>query len=278
VQRTTPDPETALAGLDIQPFPFQRVILDQLAAERTLHGRWRNLVAAATGTGKTVIAALDYRRVRTEWREAKLLFVAHRREILRQSRAVFREALRDQSFGGLWVDGEVPVEGRHVFAWIQTLARADLTRMTPDAFDVVIVDEVHHAEAPTYARLLDRVTPRLLLGLTATPERADGGDIRRWFDGRIAAELRLWSALEQQILAPFQYFGLHDGVDLAAVAWSRGGYDPGELERVYVLTRKVARRRVAVVIASLRRKVPDVGAMRALGFCVSARHAEFMAE
>ncbi|MCW5891356.1 MAG: DUF3427 domain-containing protein [bacterium] len=277
VARTAPDPDTPLAGLDIQPYPFQRLILDALAAERTLHDRWRNLVVAATGTGKTVIAALDYRRVRAELAPARLLFVAHRREILRQSRAVFREVLRDQTFGELWVDGERPTEGRHVFASIQTLAKADLAALAPDAFDVVIVDEVHHAEATTYTTLLGHLTPRLLLGLTATPERADGGDVRRFFGGRIAAELRLWAALEQQILAPFQYFGLYDGTDLSAVKWSRGGYEPAALDNVYVLGRESARRRVGIIVEALRRKVPDVAAMRALGFCVSVRHAAFIA-
>ncbi len=80
---------------------------------------------------------------------------------------------------------------------------------------MVIVDEFHHAEAPTYARLLERLRPRVLLRLTATPDRSDGGDVRRWFDGRAAVELHLWEALERQLLAPFQYFGLHDDVDLS---------------------------------------------------------------
>jgi superfamily II DNA or RNA helicase len=213
VRRQTSDPAEQLVGLDLEPYPFQREILAKLDAERVLHGRWKNLIVAATGTGKTVMAALDYRRIRQQWREARLLFVAHRKEILTQSRSVFRAALRDGSFGERWVDGERPVDGQHVFASIQTLARADLDRLPRDAFDVVIVDEVHHAEAPTYERLLERVRPRLLLGLTATPERADGRSILPWFDGRIAAELRLWTALERQLLAPFQYFAVHDDAD-----------------------------------------------------------------
>ncbi len=278
VQRATNDEPSPLSGLDIHPFPYQTAILDQLEAERTLHGRWRNLVVAATGTGKTIVAALDYRRVREGWRNASLLFVAHRKEILEQSRRVFREVLRDASFGELWVDGERPEDGRHVFASIQTLAQVDLDRLPRDFFDVVIVDEVHHAHAATYTRLLEHVVPRLLLGLTATPERADGRDVRTWFDGRIAAELRLWSALEQQILAPFQYFGLYDDVDLSDARWRRGGYEAADLEKVYVLSRELARRRVRLIIEALDHKVPDRAAMRALGFCVSVEHARFMAE
>ena len=267
-----------LLALDVNPYPHQQEILDRLTAERDLHCRWKNLVVAATGTGKTVIAALDYRRVRRMWGEARLLYVAHRREILHQSRSTFRAVLRDGSFGELWSEGERPVGGKHVFASIQTLARVDLDGMSPDVFEVVIVDEVHHAEARTYERLLAHLRPRLLLGLTATPERADGEDIRRWFDGRVAAELRLWTALERGLLCPFQYFGLHDDVDLSAVQWKRGGYDPSALERVYVLSREIAVRRVRLVAQALADKVRDLRGMRALGFCVSVRHAEFMAE
>jgi superfamily II DNA or RNA helicase/HKD family nuclease len=267
-----------LVALDVRPYPYQQEILDKLAAERELHARWKNLVVAATGTGKTVIAALDYRRILATWGDARLLFVAHRREILNQSRSTFRAVLRDGSFGERWADGDRPAEGRHVFASIQTLARADLSGLRPDAFDVVIVDEVHHAEAPTYDRLLSHLRPRLLLGLTATPERADGQDIRRWFDGRIAAELRLWAALERGLLCPFQYFGLHDDVDLSDVKWKRGGYDVSGLEGVYVFSREIAIRRVAMVAQALRNKVVEPNQMRALGFCVSVKHAEFMAE
>jgi superfamily II DNA or RNA helicase/HKD family nuclease len=281
IRRQTTDPVEPLVGLDVEPYPFQREILAKLEAERTLHGRWRNLVVAATGTGKTVVAALDYRRVRREL--PRLLFVAHRKEILKQSRSVFRTVLKDGSFGELWVDGERPAYihsrgGQQVFASIQTLARADLGRIPPDAFDAVIVDEVHHAEAPTYERLLSHLRPRLLLGLTATPERADGKSILDWFDGRIAAELRLWTALERQLLAPFQYFGVHDDVDLSSVRWTRGGYDATDLENVYVFSREAARRRVALIVEALRRKVDDPRTMRALGFCVGVAHARFMAE
>nr|WP_230415863.1 DUF3427 domain-containing protein [Micromonospora tarapacensis] len=139
---------------------------------------------------------------------------------------------------------------------------------------MVIVDEFHHAEAPTYARLLERLRPRVLLGLTATPDRSDGGDVRRWFDGRAAVELHLWEALERQLLAPFQYFGLHDDVDLSQLRWKRGqGYDPTELDGVY--TGNDARARM--VLRAVRDSV-DVDRMRALGFCVSIGHAEFMAD
>src|SRR5262249_23625946 len=151
-----------------------------------------------------------------------LLFVAHQEQILRQSLSVFRHVLGDGTFGESFVGGQRPTGWRHVFASVQSLHRLDLDLLAPDGFDMVIVDDFHHAEPPTYPRLLQHLNPRILLGLTATPERADGLDVRRWFDGRTAAELRLWEALERQLLAPFQYFGVHDDVDLSQLRWKRG--------------------------------------------------------
>lgn len=260
-----------LTALDVEPYGYQREILDALEAERVLHDRWRNLVVAATGTGKTIMAALDYQRLRRAGQVESLLFVAHREEILTQSLAVFRQVLRDQAFGEPLVGGERPERWQHVFASVQSLARRELG---PTAFDMVIVDEFHHAEAPTYARLLDRLRPTVLLGLTATPERTDGGDVLRHFGGRIAAELRLWEALERGLLCPFQYFGIADGVPLQQVGWRRGGYDLGELSNLYTNDHHRAR----LIVSKLREVVGDVGAVRALGFCVSIDHAEFMAE
>lgn len=217
--------------LNVRPYGYQREILEELAAERAVHRRRRNLVVMATGTGKTVVAALDYRRLQQAGEVESLLFVAHQEQILRQSRSVFRHVLRDGTFGETFVAGERPEKWRHVFASIQSLHRADIQ---PERFDMVIVDEFHHAEAATYTRLLDALRPRILLGLTATPERADGQDVRRWFDGRTAVELRLWEALERQLLAPFQYFGVHDEVDLSTLRWKRGqGYDHTELGNLY---------------------------------------------
>ena len=161
---------------------------------------------------------------------SRLLFVAHREEILDQSRATFRHALRDPTFGERWVGGERPEAFEHVFASIQSLAAAGLDHLPPDHFDIVIVDEFHHAAASSYNRLLEHLEPRELLGLTATPERADGLPILQWFDDRIAAELRLWDAIEQHRLAPFAYYGIHDGLDLREVPWRRGrGYDVDRL-------------------------------------------------
>lgn len=264
-----------LSGLEVQPKPYQAEMLEQLDAERQLHDRHRNLIVAATGTGKTVVAALDYRRLRQAHnRDLSLLFVAHRKEILLQARRMYQEVLTESTFGELLVDGEEPTRWRHVFASIQSLSEARLSGIAPDHFDVVVVDEFHHAEARSYRRLLDHVAPIELLGLTATPERADGVDVREFFGGRVAAELRLWDALDQQLLCPFHYFGIYDPTEIDQIAWKRGGYDIAALSAVY--TGNDARTRI--ILKELGDKVDDVRAMRALGFCVSVEHARYMAE
>lgn len=274
-RRTSDRVVITLSGLEVQPKPFQAEILEQLDAERQLHDRHRNLIVAATGTGKTVVAALDYRRLReAHGRDLSLLFVAHRKEILQQSRRMYQEVLTEPTFGELLLGGDEPTKWRHVFASVQSLSEARLNSFGPEDFDVVVVDEFHHAEAPSYRRLLDHVRPVELLGLTATPERADGADVREFFGGRVAAELRLWDALDQQLLCPFHYFGIYDPTEIDKIAWKRGGYDPGELSRAY--TGNDARTRI--VLKELSDKVDDVRKMRALGFCVSVEHARYMAQ
>ena len=269
-QRPTP---ISIAGLEVRPYPYQQEMLDQLDVERKVHDRWRNLVVAATGTGKTVVAALDYRRLVEDKGDLSLLFVAHRREILEQSRRTFAAVMADGTFGEDWVAGRRPTEWRHVFASIQTLHADELASIEPDQFDIVIVDEFHHAEAATYRRFLEYVRPKVLLGLTATPERADGGDVTEWFGRHVATELRLWHALEQDLLCPFHYFGIADNTDLRGIGWRAGVYDVAGLSNLY--TGNDAR--AAIVIRSLSEIVTDVHAMRALGFCVSIDHAHYMA-
>lgn len=259
------------SGLEVRAYPHQQEILDRLETERVVQDRHRNLVVAATGTGKTVVAALDYKRLPGR---PSLLFVAHREEILRQSLQTYREVLNDGAFGELYVGGQRPERWRHVFASIQSLSSYGVQQLPPDHFQVVVVDEFHHAEAATYRRLLQQLQPQELLGLTATPERTDGLDVRSFFGGRSAAELRLWDALENDLLCPFHYFGVSDATDLSQLEWSRGDYAVSSLERVY--TGDDAR--VRIVLRELRDKVSDLAGMRALGFCVSVRHAEFMAD
>ncbi|MDP3968006.1 MAG: DUF3427 domain-containing protein [Nocardioides sp.] len=266
----------SLAGLEVRPYPYQQQMLDALEAERVIHDRRRNLIVAATGTGKTVVAALDYRRLcdPVTGHRPSLLFVAHRREILEQSLRTYREVLADASFGEPFVGGQRPERWRHVFASVQSLASYGVRNIPADAFEVVVIDEFHHAQAASYRALLDHFAPRELLALTATPERADGVDVRSFFEGRTAAELRLWDAIGADLLVPFHYFAVADGTDLTGINWRRGrGYDEGELAAVY--TGNDAR--AAIVLRELREKVLDPGSMRALGFCVSIGHAAYMA-
>lgn len=259
---------------DLRPYEYQRAILEKLRVEREEHGRWKNLVVAATGTGKTMIAAFDYAAQVKDGVRPRLLFVAHREEILEQALHAFRNVLRDHSFGELLKGGSTPASYEHLFATIQSLDRKDLpAALGRDYWHTVIVDEFHHAAAKTYGRLLEAVAPKILLGLTATPERADGLDVLGWFDHHVAADIRLWHALEKQLLAPFEYYGIADGVSLEGVEWRRGGYDLGGLDKVYTGNDERAR----IVLAKLRELHGHPEQARGLGFCVSVAHAEFMA-
>lgn len=267
------DHETRLSPLEVRLEPFQTRLLDEIELARSL-GHHRNLLVSATGTGKTVMAAVDYGRLRSILPRSRLLFVAHREQILDQSRDVFRQVLRDATFGEKWVGGASPDRFDHVFASIQTLASQGLSHLDPDHFDAVVVDEFHHAAAPSYEELLQHVQPRELLGLTATPERSDGLPVLQYFGDRIAAELRLWDAIDQHHLSPFVYFGVHDGLDLSDIPWKRGrGYDVAGLTNLYTADDLWARR----VIRQVEERAEDPGSMRALGFCVSVEHARFMA-
>ncbi len=270
-----------LYTLDIQPYSYQQEILDRLEAERSVRGYTRNLVVAATGTGKTVISALDYRRFRREnpGKPCRLLFIAHREEILRQSLAVFRAVLKDANFGELFVGGCRPESIDNLFMSVQTFhAQRFWEKTSPDFYDFLVVDEFHHAAAPTYQKLLDTYKPQILLGLTATPERMDGKSILPYFHYRIAAEIRLPEAIDRKLLCPFQYFGVTDTVDLNQLKWSAGGYDKGQLSQIYTFSGLVAKRRADMIIASVFRYVTDIDDVKGLGFCVSIEHARFMAE
>jgi len=262
--------------LDIDPYPYQKEILEKLKAERKLYGRYKNLVVAATGTGKTVIAAFDYRDFMLENMKGKhnLLFIAHREEILKQSRATFRAILKDSNFGDMYVGGHIPEKIDHLFMSIQSFNSSRFyEKTTPDFYDFIIVDEFHHAEAPSYKKLLEYYKPQILLGLTATPERMDGKDVLEHFDGRIAAELRLTEAIDRKLLCPFQYFAVSDTVDLSQVKWTRG-YDKAELEKIYTSNDI----RVKEIIRSLYKYITDIDEVIGLGFCVSIEHAKYMAQ
>ena len=263
-------------SFDIRPFSYQLEILDRLTVERDIRKHYKNLVVAATGTGKTVISAFDYKRFRTAQNgHARLLFVAHRKEILKQSLKCFRGVLHDANFGELFYGGVVPASFEHLFLSIETFNSQALDqKTTPDYYDFIIVDEFHHAAARTYQRLLEYYKSKILLGLTATPERMDGKNILTYFDDRIAAEIRLPEAIDRKLLCPFHYFGVSDDVDLHSIKWSRGGYDRAALSQLYTGNDI----RVMLILKQLNKYVADIEKVKGLGFCVSKEHAEYMAQ
>ncbi len=260
---------------DIKPFPYQSEILEKLEVERSVHNRFRNLLVAATGTGKTVISAFDYKKFKRENKSAKLLFLAHRKEILEQSRYTFQGILKDNNFGELWGDGQVPTNFEHVFVSVQSINNQikDL-KLSPDYYDFIIIDECHHQKAISYRAVIDYFKPKVLLGLTATPERMDGGDILEDFCNRIAAEIRLPEALNRKLLCPFQYFGITDSIDLSKVGWEKGKYVASQLTNLYTAND----RRIGEIINNLDKYTKDAKDVRAIGFCVSMEHAKYMAE
>ena len=260
-------------GVVFIPFPHQREVLEALEVERERRDRHANLIVAATGTGKTVIAAFDTKRLLEQSPESRVLFVAHREDILIQAKRTFAAVLGEPEYGELCVGGKRPEQWEHVFASIQSLTARGLEALDPEHFDIVILDECHHAAASTYEALLEHLSPRELLGLTATPERADGASILGWFGGSWTAEIRLWDAIEQQLLVPFHYYGVHDKTDLSEVKWGAGGYDSEELTNLYTGSDA----RVALIWKQIEEVVGEPLEMRALGFCVSIAHANFMA-
>ncbi len=260
---------------DLKPFAYQQEILEQLEIERSVHGFYRNLVVAATGTGKTMVAAFDYLRLNKEMPQSRLLFLAHREEILKQSCKTYRAVLKDANFGEYWVAGSTPSRYEHVFASIQTLnAGSKFNELPRDHFDVIVLDETHHSASDSYQRILGHFEPKVLLGLTATPERMDGKSILEDFDNRIAYEIRLNQAIEQNLLCPFHYFGVSDDVDLSNMKWQSGKYVTRDLSATYIGDHV----RDRAILSAVNRYISDLHAVKGLGFCVDQVHAKHMAK
>lgn len=269
-----------IANIDVRPYHYQQEILETLQAEREILNHYKNLVVAATGVGKTVISAFDYKSFAREnkGKVNRLLFIAHREDILVQSMKTFRTILRDRNFGGLYTGNHTPDNIDHVFMTIQTFNSKKFDESTTsDFYDFIIVDEFHHASAKSYQKLLNHYKPKILLGLTATPERMDGQDVLEYFDGRISTEMRLAEAIDRKLLSSFQYFCVSDELDLSMLKWSRGGYDTGELTNILTVDKVNANRRADLVIRSLNDYISDLDEVVGLGFCVSIDHAQFMA-
>ncbi|RYG96689.1 MAG: DUF3427 domain-containing protein, partial [Alphaproteobacteria bacterium] len=270
---------TLVSFFELQPKTYQQDMLEQLANERT-HGRMRNLVVAATGTGKTVVAAFDYRRTCQNLNfRPRLLFVAHRVEILEQALRTYREVLRDGSFGQLLSGNRAaPDSYDFLFATIDSLTSRQLVETLGDGYwHTVVIDECHRIASNRFDALASGLRPQIMLGLTATPERADGKPITQYFnprpDGSPAVELRLWDALELQLLAPFEYYACDDDTNFSAVPWNR----VGEHQAISALVSNNDVR-ARTVLREWHRLCRDPRTGRALVFCVSVEHAIFMAE
>ncbi|MCC7320740.1 MAG: DUF3427 domain-containing protein [Rubellimicrobium sp.] len=244
-----------------EPHGIQVEALAALEATRR-DGHRAGLVVLATGLGKTWLSAFDSRGF------DRVLFVAHREEILAQAMATFRQIRPEARFGRY--SGTAKEEGEIVFASIQTLGRAEhLRRFSPDDFDYIVVDEFHHASAASYRGLLDHFSPRFLLGLTATPERTDGGDLLSLCGENLVFRCDLHEGITRGLLAPFHYFGVPDDVDYAQIPWRSARFDEAALTEAVT-----TRARAENALDQLRRH----GHGPTIGFCVSMRHADFMAE
>ena len=259
--------------------PHQKQILDQLHVEREEHNNFNNLVVAATGTGKTVISAFDYLDFCHKHPNSKILFTAHREEILRQSLNTYRSVLGDANFGSLWVGGYSPQEDsefEHLFVSISMFnSRFDdfFSKLGATFYDYIVIDEAHHSQADSYRKLFQHFKPQILLGLTATPERMDGRDLRPDFGGRISAEIRLPQALQAGLLTPFQYLCVTDNVDLSNDdLWSGQKYNIDKLDSVLCNAERVDN-----IVKALHRYLADEYTCRALCFCVNKHHADYMA-
>ncbi len=269
-------PQSIITFFDIQPKPFQRILLNQLQTERD-HHRFKNLLVAATGTGKTVMAAFDYQNLcQQEGGQPRLLFVAHRTEILQQALQTYRHVLRDGNFGQLLSGQHQPQHYSHLFTTIQSALNHKLiSQFGADYWRVVVIDECHHIAANSFTKLVEAIQPRYLLGLTATPERSDDRSIFNHFDmrpdGSPSAQLRLWHALDQQLLAPFEYYACDDGTDYRDIPW-RQANEISALDKVLTGNKL----RAKAVIHAWQGLVSNTKDCRALAFCVTVAHAQFM--
>ncbi|RLJ17526.1 helicase [bacterium endosymbiont of Escarpia laminata] len=251
--------------LPATPTEIQAEALLALQATR-IAGYRRGLVVLATGLGKTWLAAFDVQQIKAK----RVLFVAHREEILMQAEDTFARIQPEASIG--YYKGNVrDSEADFIFASIQTLGRDEhLRQFAPDCFDYIVVDEFHHANAPTYRRLINYFQPGFMLGLTATPERTDQADILSLCDDNLVFERNFVEGINADLLCPFHYHGIHDRtVEYTEIPWRNGRFDPHELSN-QLATRARARHALSVW-RELRQS-------RTLAFCVSRSHAEFMAD
>ncbi|AWC27754.1 DUF3427 domain-containing protein [Bacillus cytotoxicus] len=194
-------------ALKIVPNKMQQAALQEIQAVREA-GKEKGLIISATGTGKTYLSAFDVRRFAPK----RMLFIVHREQILHKAKLDFQKVLGgiEEDFGIL-SGSTKQIDAKYLFATIQTISkRENLSQFTPEAFDYILIDEVHKAGAKSYQNVIDYFKPKFLMGMTATPERTDNFNIYELFDYNVAYEIRLQEALEEDMLCPFHYFGVTD--------------------------------------------------------------------
>lgn len=261
-------------------------VLEKLQYERSQIHSFKNLIIAATGTGKTAISAFDFKdlnkaTIQNKGRKARILFIAHREKILKQSRETYRSVMIDANFGEIWSGHTVPNSRGNLdqlFITIQTLNNhwADtFERLGADYYDYIVIDEVHHSAAGSYREIFNRFSPEIFIGLTATPERMDGKEIKSDFNNRFAAEIRLQEALNQRLLSPFDYFCITDNtIDLRTVPCRGDTYDKGILN---CLIKESNKARFALIESALHKYLTEPRDCKAVCFCAGIEHAETMA-
>ena len=255
---------------EITPNDAQKEALENLSMMRS-QGVNKAAIIAATGVGKTYLAAFDFKQNDSQ----RLLYIAQRENILRKSIDSFRNVLGNTRFGEILGGGKLLHQGSNgVFAMIQTLSKAaHMSKFDPEEFDYIVMDEFHHSEATTYRRVLNYFKPRFLLGLTATPERMDGRDVLAHCDYNIGYEVRILEAVDRGWLAPFQYFAVYDETDYSQIAWHGVRYDETELDKALINDT-----RTEIVARNLKKYLPSKGKIKTLAFCSSVAHAKYTAK
>ncbi|MDJ0349548.1 DEAD/DEAH box helicase [Cryobacterium sp. PH29-G1] len=252
IGRIEPTTGLPLSGV-IQPNAMQVEALAEIAALRDI-GEHRAVVISATGTGKTILSALDVRA----YAPRRMLFIVHREQILDRAIYEFKRVLGapDSDFGK-FVGAKREFDRRYVFASIQSLSRPEnLAAIEPEAFDYILIDEVHRAGAESYRRVIGHLEPAFLLGMTATPERTDDFNVFELFDFNVPYEIRLQKALEADMLAPFHYYGVTDYVK-----------DGEVIDQLADLGRLVATERVDHLVSTIEKYGHAGAPVRGLIFC-----------
>lgn len=257
-----------LGDTRVTPNQMQKEALKNLKFTRK-NGHSKGVIIAATGTGKTYLSAFDVH----QFQPKRLLFIAHREELLDSAIKTYSSLFQDEFLCGKITGTTKEFDKRFIFSTVQSLSKDHtLEKFKPDEFDYIIIDEFHHAEAPTYRKVIEYFTPNFLLGLTATPERMDGRNVLELCDNNIVYEIRLRDALEADLLAPFHYFGVSDQtVDYEQVELLNGHYEENSLVRALSTFN-----RVEFIIDKIKTYGYDGDMLHGLGFCVNIEHAKFM--